>query len=380
MPIYIKNQEVWKRIKTTEKPVNPSRWQLWGWGANGIGQLSLNDTINRSVPVQVSAHSQNPESWRNLIGGNHTVALKSDGTIWGWGWNNCGQIGDNTIENRSEPVRIGSVSDWEQIAGNANTSYGIRSDGTLWGWGTNDYGQLGLGLTTTPHKSTPIRMGSSSNWELIGGGYYHFFAKNSTNQLYACGRNNYGQLGLGYDWDRYILTYQGTTTAVEISGGAAHTMILASNGTLWATGMDFNGQLGVNTWNINRSNFVQVGTASDWKKICCGGHHNLALKDNGTLWSWGDAGYGQLGHNNIIFRSTPVQIGSLSDWTHIHCGTHSSFALRSNGWLYSWGMNNNGELGIGNIIFRSAPIRIGTGSNWRNIFGSAYAALGLRYE
>jgi alpha-tubulin suppressor-like RCC1 family protein len=379
MPLYVKDQDIWKRIRTKEKLADPSRLRLWSWGQNNVGQLSLNHTTDRSVPVQVQAHSQNPESWRDLIGGYHTIALKSDGTLWGWGWNDYGQIGDGTIQHRSEPVRIESDSDWELLAGNTNTSYGIKSNGTLWSWGYSGNGQLGLSTYTS--KSTPTRIGSASSWEVIGSGYHHFFAKNSNQQLYSCGRNDYGQLGLGNTIERSSLVYVSLSHNKEISGGVAHTLLLGTDGSLWSVGYDLAGQLGVNTNNVHRSNFIQVGTATDWKKICCGGYHNLAIKTNGTLWSWGSNGNGQCGYNTAYLHcSVPTQVGGDSDWTHIGCGSHSSFGIRDDGTLWSWGNNDYGQLGINTVWNRPWPTRVGIGTNWRAIFVSGNSTLGLRYE
>jgi alpha-tubulin suppressor-like RCC1 family protein len=145
--------------------------------------------------------------------------------------------------------------------------------------------------------------------------------------------------------------------------------------------MDLHGQLGHNTMNIHKSRFTRIGTDTDWVKVCCGGHHNLALKSNGMIYSWGDNGYGQLGQNYLYtYRSVPSQMFADNDWIDINCGVHSSYGLKSNGTIYSWGMNDQGQLGLGHRWNRPSPQRIGTGSNWRSIFGSGYTALGLRYE
>jgi alpha-tubulin suppressor-like RCC1 family protein len=373
MPIYTKDEGIWKPILIDDF-VND--YSLWSWGDNNAGQLALNDTISRSVPTQVSAHSDRPESWKDIVG--WTIAIKTDGTLWGWGNNGYGSIGDNTTQHRSLPVRIGEFSDWEQIEGISNR-YGIRSNGELYSWGWNEYGQLGHGDTI--NRSVPTRVGTASNWKMISNSsHQHFFAMNSANQVYSCGRNDYGQLGLNHTNDRSSLTLVGTIDCKEISLGVLFTIILRSDNRLYSCGADNFGQLGSNTSNISKSVLTQIGSQTDWKTISSGGYHISALKNNGTLWSWGRNFEGQLGHNNIIYRSVPVQVGSLSDWFKIQNNVHSSFAIRTTGELYSCGRNLNGQLGHNDIIDRSVLTRIGTGTNWRNIFGNYTLIFGLRYK
>jgi alpha-tubulin suppressor-like RCC1 family protein len=143
MSIYVKDNNIWKQIETSELPPLTNRVQLWGWGHNNIGQIPINSLGDRLSPIQVSAHNINPEVWTRIVGGHHSVALKSDGTLWGWGHNVYGQIGDNTTGSKFLPVRIGSSSSWETISAKADSSYGIMSNGRLYSWGRNDYGQLG---------------------------------------------------------------------------------------------------------------------------------------------------------------------------------------------------------------------------------------------
>jgi alpha-tubulin suppressor-like RCC1 family protein len=384
MSLYANDNGVWKRIRTKAKPGIPNRMQLWGWGNNGIGQLGHNDTIARSVPTQVAAHSDHPESWRFITGGlTHSLAIKTDGTLWGWGGNSFGQIGDNTIQPRSTPTRIGTITDWEVISAGGNTSYGIRSNGMLYSWGSNDAGQLGLGLATTTHRSTPTRVGSASNWKIIDAGWWHFFATNSLNQLFCCGLNNDGQLGLGDYTQRNSLTYQGSTTAIQLSLGYKHTIVLAGNGTLWSCGHNGWGELGLND-TIHRINFARIGTDVDWTNISCNGHHNLALKTNGSIWSWGTNDTGQLGlgaTNNVFWRSVPINIPSVSDWSDIGGQMHNSYCLKKDGRLFAWGHNEYGQLGQNNTIYRSTAVQVGTESNWRNIFRSGHLSIfALKYE
>jgi alpha-tubulin suppressor-like RCC1 family protein len=182
-----------------------------------------------------------------------------------------------------------------------------------------------------------------------------------------------------------MLLYATNSDARQIAAGVLHSVVLKTDGTLWSCGMDFAGQLGHNTINIHKSRFTQIGTDTDWAQVCCGANHNLALKTNGTLWSWGwNSQWGQCGYNILyVNRSVPTQVGgdgSGIGWTHISAGVHSSFGIRADGTLWSWGHNAYGELGIGHSWNRAFPQRVGSGSNWRNVFASTHSTLGLRYE
>jgi alpha-tubulin suppressor-like RCC1 family protein len=152
---------------------------------------------------------------------------------------------------------------------------------------------------------------------------------NVTPVIYACGRNNYGQLGLGDITDRSTPIQVGSDTNWQsVSGGGDnHTLAIKTNGTLWACGHNGYGQLGHN--NItNQSTPIQVGTATDWQSVSCGHYHTLATKTNGTLWACGVNNHGQLGHNNITNRSTPIQVGTDTNWQSVSCGYYHTAAIK----------------------------------------------------
>ncbi len=150
---------------------------LWGWGFNGSGTLGVGDTTNYSSPVQVGALT----NWSKVAiassssGGGHALAIKTDGTLWAWGVNGSGQIGDSTTTSYSSPVQIGTLTTWAGISAGASFSLAVKTDGTLWAWGSNAQGQLGLSDTT--NYSSPVQVGSSTNWlsaGISGGGFSSF--------------------------------------------------------------------------------------------------------------------------------------------------------------------------------------------------------------
>lgn len=293
---------------------------LWGWGANDVGQLGDNSTSNRTLPVKIGIDTD----WKTVKGSTsestlgtevHTLAIKTDGTLWAWGSNTRGQLGLLTTVNRSEPVKVGADTNWSKLSAGSSFTIAIKNDGTLWSWGNNATGRLGLLLTATANRSSPVQIGTRSDW-------------------------------------------------TQISSGFSHTIALRSNNTLWAWGGNTNTQLGISVSSA-RSSPVQVGARSDWTQVAAGGINSYGIRSDGTLWAWGANGDGQLGRNNTLSQGSPVQVGTRSDWTQVKSGTGNSvLAIRSDNTLWGWGLNTSGQLGDGTTTTRSSPVQIGTLSNW----------------
>jgi hypothetical protein len=174
---------------------------LWVWGDNFYGQLGLGDTTNRYTPTKVGTDT----NWAYVSAGcANTIAIKTDGTLWAWGWNYTGQLGLGDTTNRYTPTQVGSDTNWAYVSAGDSHTVAIKKDGTLWAWGDNFYGQLGLGDTTD--RYTPTLVGSDTNWAYVSAGLYHTIAIKTNGTLWAWGRNNFGQLGLGDTTNRYSPT------------------------------------------------------------------------------------------------------------------------------------------------------------------------------
>jgi alpha-tubulin suppressor-like RCC1 family protein len=369
----VENQDATRTFSLTVTVTPPTRLYSWGFNTNG-GQLGQNDRVNKSSPTQVGTGTD----WNLIsVGTYNTIATKTDGTLWAWGYNNAGQLGLNDIFFRSSPTQVGTGTNWNLISiGNYNT-IATKTDGTLWAWGYNLRGQLGLNDTT--YKSSPIQVGTGTNWSKISIGYSNTIATKTDGTLWTWGFNNTGQLGqsIAPDSHRSSPIQVGTETNWNlVAAGQYNDMATKTDGTLWAWGYNIRGQLGQNNRN-DKSSPVQVGSETNWNSISISTFISLATKTDGTLWTWGQNDAGQLGQSDVIFRSSPVQVGTGTNWNLIRSAQYSTIATKTDGTLWTWGQGNNGQLGLNNITNKSSPTQVGTGTNWSKISGGNGSILAI---
>ena len=326
---------------------------LWTWGLNGHGQLGDGTTTNRNIPVQFG----NDKDWVAIsAGSNHTVAMKENGSLWAWGKNDYGQLGNGAWTNSSIPVQIGTDRNWVAISAGGQHTMALKANGSLWAWGLNDHGQLGNGTNT--NRNTPVQIGTDTNWAAISGGGVHSAALKSDGSLWLWGQNDYGQLGNGTYTSRNTPVQLGTDRDwVEVSAAGERTMALKANGSLWAWGANWDGQIGDGTY-MSRSTPVQVGTDRNWDTISAGGYHTAALKTDGSLWVWGGNQQGQLGNGTNAGSAIPVRLGTDRDWLDVSAGHRHTVALKADGSLWTWGWNTSGQLGDGSLADRKVPVKI----------------------
>ena len=314
---------------------------LWNWGKNNYGQSGDNTTTQRSSPVQTVAGGTN---WKSVaIGKFHTAATKTDGTLWCWGRGDNGALGDNTgsssssIDTKSSPVQtITYATNWKIVACGLEYTAAIKTDGTLWGWGNNYIGQLGDNTLT--NKSSPVQtVAGGTNWKQVFCKSRHTVAIKTDGTLWAWGENNYGQLGdntTNY-YSSPVQTVAGGTNWKQAACGQYHTAAIKTDGTLWTWGSGDSGQLGNNITVFNlagerRSSPVQtVAGGTNWKQVSCGDYYTAATKTDGTLWAWGENNYGQLGDNTTNYYSSPVQtILYGQNWKSVACGYSQTAAIK----------------------------------------------------
>lgn len=340
--------------------------ESWIWGLGTTGELGDQTIVSKSSPSQLdSAIFFTSVSNANAA----TVGIKPDGTMWAWGSGYGGRLGQSDTINKSSPVQIGALTNWSKVRVGQGQTLAIKTDGTLWAWGRNNDGALGL--NDTIGRSSPVQVGSNT-WSDISAGLFVSFGITTTGELYAWGnpQNDRGNLGTGDNISQSSPTQVGALTTWEkVLGGQYGTMAKKTDGTLWVWGDNRQGQVGDNTL-IARSSPVQLGALTTWTNQFGTWGYNAAgaIKNDGTMWTWGRNSNGALGQNNNINQSSPVQVGSETYWSQM-CALYAEgfVALTTDGKLYSWGLNNNGQLGQGDTVSRSSPTQIGTDTNWSSV-------------
>jgi len=324
-----------------------------------------------------------------VTGTTYSLAFKSDGSLWSWGNNVSGQLGIGTngsATNQGAPVPVGKDTDWVVLsAGNAHIA-AVKTDGSLWTWGYNNYGQQGVGTSGTAiTRNLPLPMGTEKDWATVSAGYGYTVAIKTDGSLWSWGRNYEGSLGVGDATTRNQLIpaqvgtdYDWKTVSASYAGGY-NTVALKTDGSLWSWGYNDYGQLGVGDY-VSRTAPTRVGTENHWVAISAGEQHVLALKNDGSLWSWGRNDYGQQGSGGYGQWSSPRMVGADSDWAAISGGGWHSLALKKDGSLWVWGENNRGQLGIGDNTRRAIPIRLGTENNWVVVAAGESHTMGLKSD
>ncbi len=330
---------------------------LWAYGDNTYGQLGVGVVTNADeststfsgTPLQVSIGN----TYTAISAGrDHSLAIKTDGTLWAWGRNNSGQLGISNEVDKNTPVKIGEDT-YIAISAGGDHSLAIKTDGTLWAWGGNSSGQLGDVTNTASSIPVPVSIGNT--YTAISAGRDHSLAIKTDGTLWAWGLNNRGQLGISNQVDKNTPVQVGNNTYTAISAGDNHSVAIKTDGTLWAWGHNSTAQLGLGNTQ-QRTSPVQVGDAT-YITISAGGSHSLAIRTGGTLWSWGYGENGALGlgnHNLDRYFTSPQQVSMGSTFATIAAGKDAndggmghSLAIRVDGMLLGFGYNNVGQLGRG---------------------------------
>jgi alpha-tubulin suppressor-like RCC1 family protein len=335
-----------------------------------------------SIFVNSTFRASAQSDWHLVSGGNgHTVAIKKDGTLWGWGGANVGQLGDGTNKNKNYPVKISSDTNWLRIEAGIAHSIALKSDGTLWGWGYSKEGRVGTAKGITGGMILqPTQLGTDTDWKTFSAGGEHTLAIKNNGSLWAWGSNEFGQLGTntisGYTVN---LTRIGNDSNwMAVSAGNYFSMGLKNDGTLWTWGFNRWYQLGDST-SIDKNKPVKIGRDSTWIQIAAGGENGHAIKSDGTLWAWGYNNYGSLGDSSTVDKKVPTQIGNETSWKSISKGDGGGFtiAIKSDSSIWTWGYNNWGQLGNGTLNNKIYPEKILTQKKWQTVSAGGGHALAI---
>ena len=400
MAITDKEKGVWGLDQVYNKINQGSIWsytttgdaaRLFAWGANTFGELypagiTGGEPAMRSSPVQIPG-----TTWKDLanISGKppyNSIASKTDGTMWVWGRNQQGALGQNNITQYSSPAQIPGTNwtgTYDTMSGAYFTSFAIKTDGTLWSWGYNGNGSLGQNDRTT--RSSPVQV-PGTTWAVTASTIGATYAIKTDGTLWSWGYNATGTLGLNQPANtRYSSPTQipGTTWS-KIATGERNAFALKTDGTLWSWGRNESGWLGLNegsnTTSLSKSSPTQISGTTWTSNYAVTLQGTLAIKTDGTLWSWGKNNNGSLGQNNQTNYSSPTQIPGT--WSSVNVsGEYKVRAIKTDGTLWSWGYNHKGQLGLNDTTQRSSPTQVGSDNDWTKIGGTggrvSYAMRGL---
>jgi alpha-tubulin suppressor-like RCC1 family protein len=344
---------------------------VWAWGYNHYGQVGDGTTTRRVAPVQVT----DLNGVTALAAGHgHTVALRQDGTVWSWGWNNAGQLGNGTTTNSSFPVQVTGLSGVTALAASGSHTVALRQDGTVWSWGGNSNGQLGDG--TTVSRTFPVQVTGLSGVTALAAGHNRTVAlrQDGTVWVWGIGFHDTEDGTVAEHTSLVPVQVPGLSGVTAIAAGGGHTVALRQEGTVWAWGRNYYGQLGNGT-DMDSAAPVQVLGLSGVTAIAAGSGHTVALRQGGAVWTWGNNSYGQLGDGTTGDRRTlPASVPGLIDVTAIAAGDNYSVALRQDGTLWAWGYNGRGQLGDGSVTTRLKPVQVLLG-----IIGVTALSTGINY-
>jgi len=356
---------------------------VWSWGLNAKGQLGDGTTTDSSLPMQVLGPGGTgylSDIVAVMGGEQHNFALKSDGTVLAWGDNSHAQLGNGTTTNSSTPVQVSGLTSIVKLSGRGYHSVAVKSDGTVWTWGWDEYGALGNGVDD-PNIDylVPIEVTGVTNPIMVTTGFNFSVALMQDHTLMAWGNNAEGEIGDGTTINRLTpVPVPGIDQVVWISAGWTHVVAIRADGTVWTWGAnnwqgafdcedsyDNNnlgffcgyGMLGDGTENDHYTPEQVPGLSGAIMALGGDASTSVLLKD-GTVWTFGSNGAGQLGVPSIYQSLVPVQVQGLCSAMYIMTRDFHNQALCTDGSLWSWGSGTSGELGNGAMNNTAVPVQV----------------------
>jgi len=333
---------------------------VWTWGDNWNGRLGYGTMVNRTSPIQIP----NLSGITAVAAGQlHSLALKHDGTVWAWGYNNDGQLGNGfTDEYPSTVVQVQGLSEVTAIAVHGGRSMALKSDGSVWVWGDTSFSMHGD--TRYVDHYIPVKVPNLNGITAIAAGGLCNLALKSNGTVWVWGINAFGVFGDGGNGEhrkRLIedipVQVPNLSDVIAIESGSTHNIALTSDGSVWTWGQNVYGELGDGTTNARFTPY-KVPYISDVKAIATGGCHCLALKKDNSLWAWGSNWAGQLGDGSKTPQSIPVRVQGISEVMAFAAGNVHSMAIKNDGSVWSWGNNYSGQLGDGTTINQTKPVPV----------------------
>ncbi len=325
-------------------PVCATTWSMrakgtvWAFGLNSFGQLGDGTRADSNKFVQALGL----DGAVNVAAGvEHSAAVGGDGSLWLWGRNSRGQLGDGTTANKVEPVRVDGLKGVTQTALGWYHSLALLEDGSVLAWGRNYYGQIGDG--SREDRTAPVGVLDVRDVVKVTAGWYHSLALDREGVVWAWGWDLKGQLGNGDEDDSEVpLEVIGLDDVIDISGGMYHSLALSRDGTVWGWGSNEFGQLALS--DFQETHFpIKVDGLQNVTALASGMQFSLALDKDGTVWAWGRNDYGQLGRDDVTDSFEPLQVPVLKGIRSIAAGAHHALAVDEDGalWLWGWDFADN---------------------------------------
>lgn len=329
---------------------------LMTWGSNFAGGLGNGTTVDTSlVPVHVSFLAGIAAI---AAGRSHFLAVKNDSTVWAWGYNVEGELGNGSnVFGSNVPLHVSSLTGIISVAGGDHHSLALKNDGTVWAWGLNIKGQLGNATNTSSY--IPVQVNFLTGIIAIASGSDYSLALKNDSTVWAWGRNNNGELGnaTNSSFENVPVEVISLTGIIAIAAGANYSLAVKKDGTVWAWGSNLYGELGNGSYTDSNVP-MQVSLLTGIMAIAGGGWHGVALKNDGTVWTWGVNTIGELGNGSNTNSNVPAQINSLSGITAITSKAYHSLCFKNNGTVWAWGYNSYGQLGNGTDSCSNVPVKV----------------------
>lgn len=356
---------------------------LWCWGGNGNGQIGNNSTVIQNTPL----HIQTSQTWKHVaVGRWHTCAIRSDNTLWCWGGNGAGRTGLNTSTgNTLNPTQVSGGGSWKTLSLGHDHSCGIKADDTLWCWGTNASGRTGLN-TTAGSTLVPTQVSGGGSWKSVSLGYWTSCAIKSDDTLHCWGSNQYGGTGMNTTAGNTIvptgISGGGTWKHIAVglnNGSTSYACAIKSDDTAHCWGANSYGNLGDGT-TTQRLVPTAISGGGSWRLIEAGSTHTCGIKSDSTGWCWGYNSENQLNDGTTTQRTSPTAVIFGGTWKSLHTGFASTCGIRSDNQIYCWGSNTNSIMGFANTSTLSYPVEIAGGGVWKAVSVGGGSSCGIKSD